>query len=80
MSARIVEASGDRVLHAERDHYERKLQTKAGEVGCRCRSFAHRRLRQRSWSVIDARELSRGGLDRDVPGGGDQDRSRWKSL
>jgi putative transposase len=59
----LLEAEADRLCNAQRyersearrdtraGHYERKLQTKAGEVRLRCRSFAIRRSRRRSSSA-----------------------------
>ena len=47
-------------------HYERKLQTKAGEVKLRYPSFGRRHSRRRSSNVTGGGEFGRGGLDRDA--------------
>ena len=68
----LLDAEADRLCNAQRyertearrdtraGHYERNLETKAGEVTLRCQSFGARRLRQRSLSATGvARLLSR---------------------
>ena len=76
----LLEAEADRLCNAQRyersearrdtraGHYERKLQTKAGEVRLKVPKLGRRPSRRRLSSA--SRELGRGGTDRDVSGRG----------
>ena len=79
----LLDAEADRLCNAQRyersearrdtraGHYERKLQTKAGEVKLRIPKLRPADLRDGDHRALPAaRELGRGGLDRDVSGGG----------
>src|SRR5271169_1465359 len=77
----LLDAEADRLCNAQRyersearrdtraGHYERKLQTKAGEVKLRIPKLRAQTFRDGDHRALPAAgELSRGGLDRDVSG------------
>jgi transposase-like protein len=78
----LLDAKADRLCNAQRyersaarrdtraGHYERKLQTKAGEVKLRIPKLRAQTFENNHRALPAPRELSRGGSDRDVSGGG----------
>jgi hypothetical protein len=77
----LLDAEADRLCNAERyersearrdrraGHYERKLQTKAGEVKLRIPKLRAQTFETGDHRALPApRELGRGGFDRDVSG------------
>ena len=79
----LLDAEADRLCNAQRyersearrdtraGHYERKLQTKVGEVSLRIPKLRTQTFRDGDHRALPAaRELGRGGSDRDVSGRG----------